>query len=84
MPMQTTVMIKANKTQRMTLVGLVFPSCRPSVTPQTIPAAPPPKKVITGAVLPFFAPKKIARMVNRTGASSMEKKTSQLVFTGGN
>jgi len=83
MPMQTNTMINANNMLRMILMDVVFPSCRPSIAPQTIPATPPPKKAMPGETLPFFTPNKTASMVNTTGASSTEKKISQLIFTGG-
>jgi len=83
MPMQTTIMIKANNMPKIILNGFVFPSCRPNITPQTIPATPPPKKAMPGEALPFFAPNRTTRMVNKTGASSTEKKSTQFVFTGG-
>ena len=82
--MQTTIMINVNNTPRRNLVTTVLPSCRPSNTPQTTPAAPPPKKAIMGEVLPLFAPNKTAKMLSKTGAISAKKTTHQLVLTGGN
>ena len=82
--MQTTVMIAENSTPKSILMGVVFPIFRPSITPQTIPATPPPNKAIPVEALPSFAPNKTAIMVSKIGVIITEKKINQLVLTGGN
>src|SRR5262245_19568008 len=74
MPMHAIPRMTAKTIPSAIFVPAVVPNRPPSIAPQAIPAAPPPRSAITGGASPFLVINSTLRHVSTVGDKSTARK----------